>query len=83
MPDDLQSDFQATAEDIAADSEVLQDIETEKATLDATDPRVLELSEQAKALARGIVTKTTAQHELVLEVSGEGGPDPTEAEPAG
>jgi hypothetical protein len=83
MPDDLQSDIQATAEDVAADSEVLQGIETEKATLDATDPRVLELSEQAKALARGIVTKTAAQHELVLEANGGGGPEETEVEPAG
>jgi hypothetical protein len=83
MPDDLQSDIQATAEDIAADSEVLQGIETEKATLEATDPRVIELSEQAKALARAIVTKTAAQHELVLEVNGEGGSAATEADPAG
>ena len=34
MPDDLQGDIQATAEDIAADSEALQAIETEKAALD-------------------------------------------------
>jgi hypothetical protein len=82
MPDDLQSDIQATAEDIAADSEVLQGIETEKATLDATDPRVLELSMEAKALARGIASKTAAEHELALEANGDGS-DATEAEPAG
>ena len=72
MPDELQSDIQATAEDIAADSEVLQDIETEKATLDTTDPRLLELSRKAKALARDIATKTTAEHELVVEANGNG-----------
>jgi hypothetical protein len=82
MPDDLKSDIQATAEDIAADSEVLQGIETEKATLDATDPRVLELSKEAKSLARGIASKTAAEHELVLEANGGGGPEATEAEPA-
>ncbi len=31
MPDDLESDIQATAEDIAADADVLQAIEAEKA----------------------------------------------------
>jgi hypothetical protein len=72
MPDELQSDIQATAEDIAADSEVLQGIETEKASLDATDPRLLELSEQAKTLARDIAAKTVAEHELVVEANGNG-----------
>ena len=83
MPDDLQSDIQATAEDIAADSDVLRDIETEKATLDATDPRVLELSKQAKSLVQVIAAKTAAQHELVLEANGLDGPDAPAAEPAG
>jgi hypothetical protein len=82
MPDDLQSDIQATAEDIAADSEALHGIETEKATLDATDPRLLELSEQAKALARGIASKTAAEHELVVEANDGGGLDSSAAEPA-
>ncbi|HUP54248.1 MAG TPA: hypothetical protein VM408_01975 [Methylomirabilota bacterium] len=74
MPDDLRSDIQSTAEDIAADSETLRGIETEKATLDAADPRLLELSRQAKTLGREIASKTVAEHELVLEASG-GGPD--------
>jgi hypothetical protein len=72
MPDDLQSDIQATAEDIAADSEILQSIEAEKASLDATDPRLLELSKRAKTLARDIAAKTVAEHELVLEANGNG-----------
>ena len=67
MPDDVQSDFQATAEDIAADSEVLRDIETEKSELDATDPRTLELTAKAEALARDIAAKTVAERELVVE----------------
>jgi hypothetical protein len=80
MSDDLRGDIQATAEDIAADSEALQGIETEKATLDTDDPRLLELSEEAKALARGIASKTVAQHELVLEANG-GGSDSSPPEP--
>jgi hypothetical protein len=81
MPDDLQSDIQATAEDIAADSAALHGIESEKATLDAEDPRLLDLSEKAKALAREIASKTVAEHELVLEAAG--GADGSAPEPAG
>ena len=73
MPDELQSDIQATAEDIAADTEVLKEIETEKASLDATDPRLLELSRKAKTLARDIAAKTVAEHELVVEANANGG----------
>jgi hypothetical protein len=79
MPDDLQSDIHATAEDIAADSEVLQGIEKEKATLDPTDPRTLELAHQAEALGRGIAAKAVAERELVAEANGNGGS--AEAEP--
>jgi hypothetical protein len=83
MPDDLQSDIHATAEDIAADSEVLKDIETEKATIDPQDPRALELASEAEGLAHGIAAKATAERELVHEANGlapSGGPEP---EPAG
>ena len=43
MPDDLESDIQATAEDITADADVLQTIEAEKAATDPTDPEPLSL----------------------------------------
>jgi hypothetical protein len=69
MPDELQSDIQATAEDIAADSEILQTIETEKANLEATDPRMVELAEHAEQLARDIAAKTVAETELVAEAN--------------
>jgi hypothetical protein len=82
MRDDLQSDIQATAEDIAADSEILHRIETEKATLDAADPRALELASQAETLAHGIAAKTVAERELVVEAIG-GGPASPEDEPEG
>jgi hypothetical protein len=83
MPDELQSDIQATAEDIAADSEVLKDIEREKATIDARDPRALALASQAEALAHEIAAKTTAERELVHEANGLGPSDAPEPEPAG
>jgi hypothetical protein len=69
MPDDLETDIQATAEDIAADADVLQTIETEKADIDPTDPRALELAAHAVELARGIATKTVVEHELVVEAA--------------
>ena len=81
MPDDLQGDIQATAEDIAADAEVLHGIEKEKATLDATDPRTLELAVQAEALARDMAAKTVTERELVVEANGDARPASTEDEP--
>ena len=83
MPDDLQIDIQATAEDIAADSEVLRNIETEKATIDPTDPRALDLASKAMSLARTIATKAAAEHALVLEANGKAGPTAPEGKPAG
>ena len=81
MPDELASDIQATAEDIAAESEVLHGIEREKATLDPGDPRLLELSTKAVAVVRDIAAKTAAQHELVLEAKGLDGPDAPAPDP--
>ena len=79
MPDDLESDIQATAEDIAADADVLQEIETEKAKIDADDPRALELAARAKDLAHDIATKTVVEHELVLEAGQGPAPEPSES----
>ena len=76
MPEDLESDIQATAEDIAADADVLQAIEAEKAKIDADDPRALELAARAVELARGIATKTVIEHELVVEAVQGPAPEP-------
>ena len=76
MPDDLESDIHATAADVAADATALQEIESEKATLDPDDARALELASQAEELARGIASKTVAERELVSEAAG-----PEEAQP--
>lgn len=67
MPDDLQLDIQATAEDVAADAALLQGVEAEKASLDADDPRTVELAKQAVDLANGLATKTVVEHALVIE----------------
>jgi hypothetical protein len=76
MPDDLKSDIQATAENIAADTEALRAIETEKANMDPADPRALDLASQAERLARDIASKTVAERELVTEAQGPA-PDPS------
>ena len=69
MPEDLHGDLQATAEDIAADAADLRAIEEEKATLEDSDPRMLELSAKAEALARRVTSKTTAEHDLAIEAA--------------
>lgn len=76
-PDDLESDIQATAEDIAADADTLRDIEAEKADLNPADPRALELAARAVELARGIATKTIVEHELVAEAGQDPAPEPS------
>jgi phage regulator Rha-like protein len=77
MPDELESDIQATAEDIAADADMLQTIEAEKAELDPADPRALDLATQAERLARDIASKTVAERELVVEAAEGPAPEPS------
>ena len=69
MPDDLESDIQATAEDIAADAETLQAIEAEKVSLGPSHAQAPRLASRAEGLARSILRKTIAQRELVAEVT--------------
>lgn len=85
MPKDLENDIQATAEDIAADSAVLQMIEAEKAVLEMGDPRSLDLAKRAQELARGLASKTIVEHELVAEAVKRAGDDGSseESAPAG
>ena len=77
MPDELESDIQTTAEDIAADAEDLQAIEAEKAGIDPADPRALDLATQAERLARDIASKTVAERELVTEAREGPAPEPS------
>jgi outer membrane murein-binding lipoprotein Lpp len=76
MPDDLENDIQATAEDIAADADVLQALEAEKAKIDPADPRAMDLAARAERLARDIVSKTVAERELVAEAAEGPAPEP-------
>ena len=63
MPD-LEGDFRATSEDIAADAARLKEIEEEKSHLDPADPRALALSEEGERIARRLVPKAVAQREI-------------------
>lgn len=61
---DLEGDLRATAEDIAADAAQIKSIEEKKASLDADDPEVQELSAESEQLARQLVPKTVAEREI-------------------
>jgi hypothetical protein len=60
-------DLKATVETITAEAERLTDVEHEKATLDADDPRMADLSAEAERLAQRLVPLTAAETDLVAE----------------
>jgi hypothetical protein len=64
-------DLRATSDSIVADAERLRDIEERKQDLPDGDPELVELSEEAEAVARGIVPKTVAERELANEGAAE------------
>jgi hypothetical protein len=66
MPD-LDDDLHVTAEAIGADAARIQAIEQEKATLDADDPRMVELSAESERLARAMVPKAKAESDIADE----------------
>jgi hypothetical protein len=67
-PDD---DLRATIADVHEDALELASIEAEKALLEPTDPKVVELSHEAEGAARRIRAKTVAQRELAEEIAGQ------------
>ena len=67
--DPQQEDLRATAEAIAADAERLRAIEDEKAGLAVDDPRMVQLSDEAAAIARALLPKTAAQRELAEDAA--------------
>lgn len=69
---DLEGDFRATSEDIAAEAGRLKAIEEEKSRLDPADPRAQELSEESERIARRLVPKTVAEREITDEANGGG-----------
>ena len=66
---DLEGDFRATTEDIAADAERLKEIEERKSRLDPADPQAQALSEESERIARRLVPKTVAEREIADEAS--------------
>jgi hypothetical protein len=64
---DEDDDLKATVETIAAEAEHLTDVEREKATLEADDPRMADLSAEAERLAQRLVPLTAAETDLVAE----------------
>jgi hypothetical protein len=64
---DVDDDLRATTETIAAEAERLTAVEQEKATLEADDPRMTDLSAEAERLAQRIVPLTAAETDLVAE----------------
>jgi hypothetical protein len=69
---DLEGDFRATTEDIAADAARLKEIEETKSSLDPADPRAQALSEEGEAIAKRLVPKTVAEREMTDEANGGG-----------
>ena len=68
----LRQDLRATEESIRLDADAVSDLESEKASLDPTDPRVHQLSVQVERLAKGLKDKAGAERALVEEIQATG-----------
>ena len=64
---DLDDDLHATADAIGADAARIQAIEAEKSTLDADDPRMVDLSAESARLAQKMVPETNVELGLANE----------------
>jgi len=67
MPDPKE-DLRSTEESIMEDAEALRDMERDKSELDASDPRVGELSDRIKRKTADLDAKAAAEQELAEEV---------------
>jgi hypothetical protein len=65
--DELEEDLRATAQAIEADADRLAAIEDQKKTLGSSDPRLLELSQEAELISKRLVPKTVAERALAVE----------------
>jgi hypothetical protein len=70
---DLDDDLHVTADAIEADAARIQAIEQEKSTLDADNPRTVDLSVESNRIARAMMTKTKAELEIANEATGDEG----------
>ena len=66
---EIEGDIRATAEDLVADAQRVQEIEEAKGHLEVDDPRMMELSVESERIARRMVPKTVAERELVDDVA--------------
>ncbi|MBX3032136.1 MAG: hypothetical protein KF809_18475 [Chloroflexi bacterium] len=71
---DVDDDLKATAEAAAEDARRLMELEQEKAQLPADDPRVRELSDEARALGDRLAQVTDIEHQLAIIASRESDP---------
>lgn len=65
----LASDIKATGDDIARDAERVRRIEEEKVSLDADDPRLLELANESEATSAKMAVKAKIETALVQEAA--------------
>jgi hypothetical protein len=70
---DLDDDLHVTADAIGADAARIQAIEQEKSTLDADEPKTVELSVESDRIARAMVTKTEIELDIANEATGDEG----------
>ena len=66
---DLEGDLNATRGDVIADAERLVEIERKKGRLAPTDPRLVELSNEAEEIANRLRSTTMAERELAEMVA--------------
>lgn len=67
---DTEEDLRATSESIEDDAVQLKRLEEQKATLDADDPRLADLSREIERLAHAVAEKTTVERVLSEELQG-------------
>jgi hypothetical protein len=68
MPD-AEHDLRATEESMGRDTQRIETLEGEKSTLDPSDPKVVELSEQVERLATELNGKAAAERALSEEIA--------------
>ena len=66
---EIDDDLRTTAEAIIADAEQIKGIEQEKLSLDADDPSIPVLAEEAEAIAERVLHEATIERELAAEAA--------------
>jgi hypothetical protein len=68
---ETEDDLRTTAEAIIADAETIKDIEKEKLDLDADDPRIPGLADQAEGVAKRLLQEASMERELATTLAEE------------